>query len=88
MTKSKDKELKKLDAYKPGDFCYYLDNYNKISFAEIKHVRQTDSGEYYYEVIDQKQYRFITVEHRYCADEEKLLKKKKRSDLQGEYNGK
>ena len=67
------------DKYKVGDFCYFLDANNKILFCEIKAIYENEK-ELAYQVQDQINYRFSSVLHKYCADEEKLLKGKKRDE--------
>jgi predicted ribosome-associated RNA-binding protein Tma20 len=63
--------------YKPDDYCFYLTSNNKAHFASVQSVHEHD-GTYYYVLIDQFDFRFITVEHKYCADDEKELKGVKR----------
>ena len=66
--------------YKPGDNCYFINFQNKIRFGEIKDVyNDKDTGPYAYCIVDTTDYRFNTVEHKYCADDEKLLKGIKRA---------
>ena len=67
------------DQYSVGDFCYYLSINNKVLLCEIKSVYQ-DEKELTYQVQDQINYRFATVEHRFCADTEKELKGRKRNE--------
>jgi len=70
---------KKIQPYKPLDLCYYLTANNKVRLAEVKkaHVDEETSS-YFYEIVDQKEYRFLVVHHDHCADTEKELKGKKR----------
>lgn len=63
--------------YKKGDFCFYLEKDNKPRFAEIQSAHEYEEG-YYYVVIEQHDYKFVTVEHKWCADNEKELKRMKR----------
>lgn len=73
------KRENKTDPYVKGDFCYYLDANNKIQFAEVLSAHpheQTDS--FYYQIVDQKEFKFAAVHHDHCADTEKELKGVKR----------
>lgn len=67
----------KSDAYSPGDCCFYLTRSNKAQFAEVHSVHEHGDS-YYYVLVDQFEYRFLTIEHKYCADDEKELKGIKR----------
>ena len=68
------------EPYNPGDFLYYLDVYNKPLLAEVTKAF-TENGQQCYEVVDQTSYKFVTVPDKYCHDDPKFFKKKKRSDL-------
>tara|TARA_B100000524_G_scaffold305648_1_gene180872 strand:- start:29 stop:352 length:324 start_codon:yes stop_codon:yes gene_type:complete len=74
-----EKRVNKSDPFKPGDFCYYIDANNKIRFAEVQstHVHE-ETGEYFYQMIDQHEYRFLTAHHDHCADDKAELKGIKR----------
>ena len=63
----------KSEPYSPKDYCFYLTSNNKAHFAEIQSVHKCKDG-HYYVLIDQFDFRFVTVKHEYCADEEKELK--------------
>lgn len=79
-------QIKREDSSAPyvvGDFCYYLDAYNKVGFAEIITVH-TGSDEQVYTIMDQSSQKYITIHHMFCNDEEKFFKKKKRVDIQKE----
>ena len=67
----------KSDPYKPKDCCFYLTKNNKPHFAEVQSVHEHEDS-YYYILIDQFDFRFVTVEHEYCADDEKEFKGIKR----------
>jgi len=67
----------KSDPYKPNDCCFYLTKNNKPHFAEVQSVHEHQDS-YYYILIDQFDFRFVTVEHKYCADDEKEFKGIKR----------
>jgi len=62
--------------YKPGDLCFYLTRNNKVHFAEVYLVHETEQGNHY-ELIDQFDFRYVTVLGKHCADDEKALKGKK-----------
>ncbi len=77
----KEVTKKKADEpYKPGDFLYYLNVYNKPLLAEVSKSFIENNAQCY-EVIDQTSYRFVTVPDKYCHDDPKFFKKKKRNDL-------
>ena len=67
------------EPFKAGDFCYYLDANNKIRFAEVRsaHVLE-ETGEYFYQLVDQHEFRFLTAHHDHCADDKLELKGVKR----------
>tara|TARA_B100000900_G_C20579718_1_gene716961 strand:+ start:1946 stop:2155 length:210 start_codon:yes stop_codon:yes gene_type:complete len=67
------------EKYNVGDFCYFLDINNKIQFCEIKAIYENEK-ELAYQIQEQTNYRFCTVPHKYCADEEKQLKGRKRNE--------
>jgi len=79
LKKEKASDEKETDVYQAGDFCYYLDRNNKIRFAEVRssHVHEPTNS-YYYQLIDQSEFRFVTIHHDYCGDDEKQLKSVKR----------
>ena len=66
--------------YRPGDFLYYLDVNNKVFLAEVRKAFE-ENGEFCYEIVDQTSYKFVTVPNRFCHDDAKFLKKKKRENL-------
>jgi predicted ribosome-associated RNA-binding protein Tma20 len=63
--------------YAKGDYCFYLAKDNKPRFAEVQTVHEHEGG-HYYVVIDQHDFRFATIEHKWCADDEKEFKGVKR----------
>ena len=69
---------KKNPPYKKGDNCFFVNGRNKIRFGEIKAVHENESGDLHYQIVDTIDYRFNVVEHKYCADSDKLLKGVKR----------
>ena len=73
------KRENKTDPYQKGDFCYYLDSNNRIQFAEVlsSHVHE-ETNSFYYQIVDQKEFKFGAVHHDHCADTEKELKGIKR----------
>ena len=56
---------------------FYLTKNNKPHFAEVQSVHEHHDS-YYYILIDHFDFRFVTVEHEYCADDEKEFKGIKR----------
>ena len=83
----KKKSVKKVEVvprneepYQKGDFLYYLDYYNKVHLAEVQKAF-IENDEQCYEVVDQASYKFLTVPERFCHDDPKVLKKKKRENL-------
>jgi len=62
--------------YKSGDYCFYLTRNNKVHFAEVRTVFENE-GVNHYELIDQFDFRYVTVRGKHCADDEKALKGKK-----------
>ena len=75
--KIKTERLDKNSPYSMGDFCYYLDVYNKVRFCEIKKAF-LEKDEQIYLAVDQTDHKFVVVQHCYCADDEKSLKSIKR----------
>jgi len=77
VTVREDKDV----PYKKGDFCFYLTRNNKIHFAEVhsahEHEHEHEQGQYYYQIVDQFEYRFVTTAGKHCADDEKSLKGKR-----------
>ncbi len=63
--------------YKKGDYCFYLARDNKPHFAEVQSVHEYEGG-HFYVVIDQHDQKYITIEHKWCADDDKDLKGMKR----------
>ena len=63
--------------YKKGDYCFYLTKYNKTLFAEVYSVHENEDGPYYV-LVEQHDCKFVTVEHKWCADDEKAFKGVKR----------
>ena len=69
---------KKIPPYKAGDQCFFVNMYNKIRFGAIKSTHESTDGVLHYQIVDTTDYRFNVVEHKYCADTDKLLKGVKR----------
>ena len=67
----------KNEPYKKGDYCFYLTKYNKTLFAEVYSVHENEDGPYYV-LVEQHDCKFVTVEHKWCADDEKAFKGIKR----------
>ena len=63
--------------YKKGDYCFYLTKYNKTLFAEVYSVHENEDGPYYV-LVEQHDCKFVTVEHKWCADDYKAFKGIKR----------
>ena len=63
--------------YKKGDYCFYLNIYNKTLFAEVYSAHENEDG-HYYVLIEQHDCKFVTVEHKWCADDDKAFKGIKR----------
>lgn len=79
--KEKPVEESTIDSpYQPGDFLYYLDANNKVFLAEVRRAFE-EGGEFCYEIVDQISQKFVSVPERYCHDDPKFLKKKKRINL-------
>ena len=75
MKKSKKKlEISKKtdEPYNVGDFCYYVYSDNKVYLGEIQKVYETEKG--VYTLVDQQSYKFVTVSHDQCFDDEKQAK--------------
>ena len=74
-----EKRVNESEPFKAGDFCYYIDVNNKIRFAEVQsaHVHE-ETGDYFYQLIDQHEFRFLTAHHDHCADDKADLKGIKR----------
>jgi len=70
---------KKNPPYKVGDNCFFINARNKIRYGEVKSIHETEASGVHYQIVDTLDYRFNTVEHKYCADSDKLLKGVKRS---------
>ena len=73
------------EPYKAGDFCYYINYDFTVSLCEIQRVHNTES--LIYTVVDQTSYKFVTISHDNCFDDEKQAKliakkqkKEKRND--------
>ncbi len=73
VTIREDKNL----PYKQGDYCFYLDKYNKTLFAQVQSVHEYEGG-YYYVLVEQHDCKFVTIEHKWCADDDKAFKGIKR----------
>ena len=68
-----------ISKYKSGDYCYIIDSDNKIKFCNIvKELKGEPSSCPVYQVQDTIDWRYIVIEQKYCADDEKTLKKIKR----------
>ena len=57
--------------YKSGDCLYFIDSNNKIIFAEVYKVFESINA---YCIVDLKDYKFRTVHHDNCFEEEKHAK--------------
>lgn len=68
----------KNEPYKKGDYCFFVSNQNKIHFAEVHSAVFIEDTGHVYTLIDQTQFRFVTVHHDYCGDSELELKDIKR----------
>lgn len=78
--KQKEKTVQREDKslpYKKGDYCFYLGNDNKPHFAEVQAAHEYEGG-HFYVVIDQHDQKYVTIEHKWCADDDKDLKGMKR----------
>ena len=65
------------DHYNPGDMCYFVNSLNKVEMCEvISKIVEKDC--IMYQVRDCTNWRYIIVEHKYCADKKISLKGKKR----------
>jgi hypothetical protein len=73
VTVREDKNL----PYKKGDYCFYLNRYNKTLFAEVYSAHKNKDG-HYYVLVEQRDCKFVTVEHKWCADDDKAFKGIKR----------
>ena len=72
--KSRDADIKDAEV---GDFCYYLNERNKISWGEIQKVI-CENGLLGFHIICQTEYRHYTIPHVWCSFDKKALKGKKR----------
>lgn len=73
MKKSKIKIAEKTEEpYKAGDFCYYIYSDFRVNLGEIQKVHNTK--ELIYTLVDQQSYKFVTVSHEQCFDDEKNAK--------------
>ena len=86
MARKKQKQQPKpsqkddIDFAEPGDYCYYLNSSNKVSFAEIKNIAEENDIKIL-QMICQTDFKFLTVPASICSFEEKNLKGRKRKDL-------
>ena len=63
-----------------GDYCYCLNLYNKVYFAEITKTF-VENEVLCFTVLCQINYKFNSLPYYYCSFSEKELKGKKRADL-------
>ena len=77
----KDKITKEdIRSAEKGDFCYYLNNSNKIGFAEIQSVF-TENDLLVLQIICQQEFKFRSLPYYFCSFNENDLKGKKRNVL-------
>lgn len=69
------KQLQENENFQIGDFCYFVNNQNKIMLGEVYRVHENENA---YTVIEQTQFKYCVVPHSFCADSQKDLKGKKR----------
>jgi hypothetical protein len=76
MRKTKKKKIdlspKTNKPYIKGDFCHYIGSDMKVYLGEIQRVH--DSESIIYTLVDQQSYKFVTVHHDSCFDDEKKAK--------------
>lgn len=72
--KTRDADIQEAEV---GDFCYFLNERNKISWGEILKVF-CENDLIGFQVVCQKEYRHYSIPHVWCSFDEKDLKKKKR----------
>ena len=72
--KSREDDIKEAEV---GDYCYFLNERNKISWGEIRGV-VCEHGLLGFQIVCQKEYRHYSLPHMWCSFDEKALKGKKR----------
>ena len=77
-TKSEDEDIKTAEA---GDFCYFLNERNKISLGNITSVfvEREIIG---FQIICQREFRHYAIPSFYCSFSQKELKGKKREHFE------
>ena len=79
ITKSKMDKSRLLDditTAKPGEFCYFIDYSKKIGWGEIQKI-SSENEELVFQIMEEKESRYVTVLAKYCSFSEKLIKEKK-----------
>ena len=83
-TKPEDEDIETAEA---GDFCYFLNERNKISWGNITKVFK-ERGMVGFQVVCQSEYRYYSIPHLYCSFSEKALKGKKREHFKIDFRAK
>ena len=75
-TKSKINKSRLLDditTAKPGEFCYFIDNFKKIWWGEIQKTI-TENNQLIFQIIEEKESKYYIVPASRCAFSEKIIK--------------
>ena len=76
VTKSKIDKSRLLDditTAKPGEFCYFIDRNKKIWWGEIQKIFN-ENEELIFQIMEEKESKYMTVLARNCAFSEKIIK--------------
>ena len=72
--KSREDDIKEAEV---GDYCYFLNERNKIMWGEIRDVF-SENNLIGFKIVCQREYRHYSLPHLWCSFDEKALKGKKR----------
>ena len=75
-TKSKIENSRLLDditTAKPGEFCYFIDRFNKIWWGEIQDIIN-ENNQLIFKIIEEKESKYYVIPANRCAFSEKLIK--------------
>tara|TARA_Y100001970_G_C14071008_1_gene769430 strand:+ start:181 stop:447 length:267 start_codon:yes stop_codon:yes gene_type:complete len=69
----KKRLLEDITTAKPGEFCYFIDNFKKIWWGEIQKIL-TENDELIFQIMEEKESKFYVVLAKNCSFSEKIIK--------------
>ena len=69
----KSRLLDDITTAKPGEFCYFIDRFNKIWWGEIQDII-TENDQLIFKIIEEKESKYYVIPASRCAFSEKIIK--------------